>query len=256
MNSLYTSFNNFIGSYGGSIAKLTLLSNNPTIDDSHLNNLNNKVQEFKNDAYLGSKASWWVKGASVSAGTVIHASDLTGIKTTITNMTSVKCRNRSRNSSGYNSVGCSSGTYGQTCSSGTNNDSCSSGNTPDYNQGSCFSSCWDGNNSNQCSSGASNNPQTCHHAGNVNSAVTHANTPYGNGNFRETCGDMCRPNSCTFYAQYSLHCSSNGTNSNTCSNSTNSNTCSSGSDNYGSHTNKSNDYIYNITCSQALFSNG
>jgi len=254
MNSLYTSFNNFIGSYGGSIAKLTLLSNNPTIDDSHLNNLNNKVQEFKDDAYLGSKASWWVKGASVSAGTIIHASDLTGIQTTITNMTSVKCRNRSRNSSGYNSVGCNSGVYGQGCSQGKHNQSCNKGNHDQTCSNSCNSSCWNDNNSNQCASGATNNPQTCHHAGNVNSAVTHANTPYGNGNYKETCGNTCRTKACS-NSTNSKSCSS-GTNSNTCSSGTNNNTCSSGSDNHGRHTNKSTDYTYNITCSQALFTNG
>lgn len=129
--SKYTSFNNFIGSYGGSIARLTAPGRYTTIYASQFNALNTKINEFKSDAYLGTQSSWWVNPGTVSSGTVIYASAFNNINTTINNFSKVKCRNNAKNSHGNNSQG--KNNHG-TCSNGYNGGYNGYGKNP---QGSC-----------------------------------------------------------------------------------------------------------------------
>ena len=93
LKSKYNSFNTFITNYGGSITKLTVPANSPAkVNASDINNLNGKINEFKADTYLKTKADWWVN-KTVTAGNLAYASDWTNINTTISNFAKVKCRN-------------------------------------------------------------------------------------------------------------------------------------------------------------------
>ena len=99
IKSKYDSFNNFIQSYGGTIAKLTVPGQYTVAYASQFNALNNKVNEFKNDTYLKTQASWWVAGPTVVAGTsLLDDGNFTNINTTISNFSKVKCRNNAYNS--------------------------------------------------------------------------------------------------------------------------------------------------------------
>ena len=105
LQSLYTTFNNFIQNYSNGIAKLTVPSNNKKVEATDLNNLNTKITAFKSDTYLKTQASWWVN-ATVTAGNPLKASDWTNINTTVTNMGKVKCKNNATNSKGTNNQTC------------------------------------------------------------------------------------------------------------------------------------------------------
>lgn len=104
IKGIYDSFNSFIGSYGGTITRLTVPGQNTTIYATQFNALNNKINEFKSDTYLKTKASWWTPATTVVAGeTVIRASDFDNILSTKGHFAQVKCRNDAYNSHGTNS---------------------------------------------------------------------------------------------------------------------------------------------------------
>ena len=104
LSSYYTSFNTFIQNYGGSIAKLTVPGANSAIAASNINNLNSKINEFKNDTFLKTETNLWVPAANVTAGNTIYASNWTNISTTVSNFSVVKCRNTATNT--YGTVAC------------------------------------------------------------------------------------------------------------------------------------------------------
>ena len=104
IKSIYDSFNSFINSYGGTIAKLTVPAKYSAVDDSNVNNLNSKINEFKNDEYLKTQSSWWVN-KTVTAGNLVYASDMTNINTTVSNFSKVKCRNTATNNKGTKTNG-------------------------------------------------------------------------------------------------------------------------------------------------------
>ena len=246
ISSLYTTFNNFIQSYGGSIAKLPAApGKNTIIYASAINALNNKINEFKNDTYLKTKSSWWVS-SSVTIGHVIKASDINNINTTKNNFPSVKCRNQATNTKGNNSQACNNG----------NSQSCNNGNSQSCNNG----------NSQSCSHG---NSQSCTTNGTFTESCvtngTHAqacsgNGTHWNGSNTESCSNS-RWNSCNNTRTNSCNnaksntCSN--TKSNTCSN-TKSNTCSNAKSNTCSNkkTNAcSNTTTIDITCVQSTKTN-
>lgn len=108
VNNWYTSLNKTIGSYGGGIAQLS----NPIragrdVYASDLNNLITKLNELKRDEYL-SQASYG-SYSSVSVGQIIRASDWTGINSSISSLTGVKCRNRATYTNGASSTTNSNG---------------------------------------------------------------------------------------------------------------------------------------------------
>ena len=52
LQSFYTTFNNFINTYGGNITTLTVPTANKIVEATDINNLNEKVNEFKSETYL------------------------------------------------------------------------------------------------------------------------------------------------------------------------------------------------------------
>jgi hypothetical protein len=68
LTNWYNTFNTFISNYGGG-AISTLAVPSGKITASHINNLNSKITEFKNDEFLKTQANWWVSGTNVTAGT-------------------------------------------------------------------------------------------------------------------------------------------------------------------------------------------
>lgn len=217
--SIYTSFNNFITNYGGTIAKLTAPAQNAVIDNTHITNLNSKIAEFRNDAYLGSKASWWTSGTAAKDGDLIKASDFNNIKTTVTNMASVKCRNRSQNSSGYHSSGYHQNEkYTDTCYYGCTDTTCRrNGSNVNF----CSSAC-----TRECTYGSNRPNVSCHYLTHEDHYCYYGSCSSG------TCGETC----------------SNGTYTDATKNNVQKQNVK--------KTNVAGSYSYNITCSQALFNNG
>ena len=122
MQAWYNAFNAFITSYASSIGTLSVPAANKLIEDVDVNNLNTKINAFKNDTYLSTKASWWTSG-TVSDGTAIQPPSF--IVSTISNFQYVKCRNEAQNNKGTHSQccetnsnhsqGCANQNHGQGC---------------------------------------------------------------------------------------------------------------------------------------------
>ena len=107
VSNWYTTLNKTIGSYGGGIAQLS----NPIgvgrdVYASDLNNLTTKLDELKRDEYL-SNASYG-SYSTVSKGQIIKATDWTGINSSISSLSGVKCRNKAT----YTNGTCSNGANG------------------------------------------------------------------------------------------------------------------------------------------------
>ena len=74
MKGWYTSLNAVITSYGGGvISSLTVPSSGKNIGATDINNLKSKLDEMKNDTYLGSVPSLYPTYSVVSSGTLISA---------------------------------------------------------------------------------------------------------------------------------------------------------------------------------------
>lgn len=124
LQSYYTSFNNFISSYGGSITQLELPTGGK-VQPSVISDLNDKIIEFQEEEYLGTQSDWWVAAASVTVGEQIQAADFTNIDTTVANMASVKCRNTATNSKGNHDECCNTNSNnGNCCNTNSNNGNC------------------------------------------------------------------------------------------------------------------------------------
>lgn len=106
LQDLYTSFNNFIQTYGGSITQLTLPTANKKVEASDMNNLNNKINDFRSDKFLKTRLDFWPTG-SVTLGDIIQTSNISNIITVKSNFSKVKCRNEVGNNQGYNDNTCS-----------------------------------------------------------------------------------------------------------------------------------------------------
>ena len=107
VSNWYTTLNKTIGSYGGGIAQLS----NPIgvgrdVYASDLNNLTTKLDELKRDEYL-SNASYG-SYSTVSKGQIIKTTDWTGINSSISSLSGVKCRNKAT----YTNGTCSNGANG------------------------------------------------------------------------------------------------------------------------------------------------
>lgn len=114
---IYSAFDTFIQSYGGTI---TTLGSPPAqytnIDNNAINALNTKINAFKTDEYLSTQAGWWIP-ATVNEGDIIISSDLDEINDTVARFSLVKCRNKAYNNNGANSHGFNShGTNSHGCS--------------------------------------------------------------------------------------------------------------------------------------------
>jgi len=64
---------------------------------TNVNTLNDKLQDFISDTFLGTKSSWWVKATTVTSDSQIKAFSFS---TAVNAFTSVVCRNTATNSSG------------------------------------------------------------------------------------------------------------------------------------------------------------
>ena len=98
INGIYSTFNSFISTFGGTITQLTLPGD--LIDDTDVNHLNSKIGEFQMDTYLSTQPTWWVTAASVNEGDLIEPFSF---DTTINNMGLVQCRNDAYHSHEVNS---------------------------------------------------------------------------------------------------------------------------------------------------------
>ena len=80
LKAKYDSFNSFINTWrnwgGTNIATLVIPNANSLVDDSNINTLNSKINEFKADEYLSTK-NWWTN-ATVTVGSLVQPVNLTG----------------------------------------------------------------------------------------------------------------------------------------------------------------------------------
>ena len=121
LTNWYNKFNNVISNYGGGAIKSLELSSDITAKASDINNIYNKINEFKSDSYLSTQPQLYSDEYSlVSSGNlIVRSSQATPIQTTINGISQIKCRNKIT----YGSGTCSSGSLGQWCG----NQRCSSG---------------------------------------------------------------------------------------------------------------------------------
>lgn len=131
--SIYSSFNTFISNYGGSITQLTTPTQYSKVEAKDINNLNNKLNEFKSETYLSTQSSWWVPSSTKAIGDLILAGDFTNINSSIANFSKVKCRNNAYNSHGTNSNGNNSN--GNNSNGNNSNGNNSNGNNSNGNHG-------------------------------------------------------------------------------------------------------------------------
>lgn len=122
LQSWYNSLNTIISNYGGGeISQLTVPADNEKAKTSHVNNFFNKMDEMKQDEYLGSVSSIYPTYSIVQSGTLIQSN----IGTILSNATNsnylgqIKCRNKATYSNTANK--------NETCGSGSNSFTCGSG---------------------------------------------------------------------------------------------------------------------------------
>lgn len=109
----YTIFNNIINTDNFGISALTVPDSGSKILATHINDLVDKVSEFRNNEYLSTQISWFPVGTKVTAGvTKITPSSTTFIDTVISNATKIKCANTATKTCGTHSSTCGSGSKG------------------------------------------------------------------------------------------------------------------------------------------------
>lgn len=104
LKNWYDVFNDLASRFSNGIATLPVPGSGSKISATNINYLNDKINAFRSDYYLGTQASWWPTGTNVTTGTQIKAT-MTGILGVVTNATRVVCRNISTNASGNHSCG-------------------------------------------------------------------------------------------------------------------------------------------------------
>lgn len=94
MQSWYNRLNTVIRNYGGGIAQLGVPAAYKVVQASDLNNVVNKLNAIKSDAYLGADAWIYNTGyGAVSQGSIIYASQASPILTTLARLEAIRCRN-------------------------------------------------------------------------------------------------------------------------------------------------------------------
>lgn len=98
----YAQFNTIIKKYGGgSISQLTTPDGGLAVP-ADVNDVYNKINEMKNDTYLGSQANLYTTGTAAAKGGKITRASTTPIDTTADKITEkIKCRNTTTFSNGY-----------------------------------------------------------------------------------------------------------------------------------------------------------
>jgi hypothetical protein len=225
MRSWYTRLNAVTNKFGGGkYAALAVPSAGKIVQASDLNNIVNRFNSIKTDAYLGADAAWTYGAgySTVSAGQIIYASKGTPIITTLTRLESIRCRNDAKYNNGYtywkHGNGYSQGAYGNGYSQGAYGNGYSQGaygngnSQSSYGNGNSQSSYGNGNS--QSSQGNGNNQSAnrydrCYESGkyqsnqcyfwgqsgkgNGNSHSTYWNgdsrSSYGNGNSQSSYGN-------------------------------------------------------------------
>lgn len=71
LTNWYTVFNNLASNYSNGITTLATPASGSKISATNINNLNDKIDEFRSDYYLGTKSEWWPVGSDVTVGTLI-----------------------------------------------------------------------------------------------------------------------------------------------------------------------------------------
>ena len=177
MKNWYDVFNNLASNYSNGISTLTVPSSGSKISATHINNLNDKIDEFRSDYYLGTKSAWWPIGSDVTVGTLIKPG-LTGILGVVSNATKVVCRNIANNSSGTYSCG--------SYSSGANSYGIKSNGTLASGSNSCGEKTYGANVNGTYGNGAMGNGP-CPHTMNSSGSNQNADCPNGLCN-SGTCG--------------------------------------------------------------------
>lgn len=152
INSIFSSFNDFISNFGGGISQIPAVdipAQGSVIDDHSIALLNAKIDAFCEDEFLKSK-NWWIK-SEVTEGEKIYPIDLTNIQTTVSNFASVRCRNIANNTYGGGVTTCSQ-TCNKSCSHSSHTNTCSHA---------CNKSCSHSSHTNACSHACS---RSCSHS--------------------------------------------------------------------------------------------
>lgn len=134
----YEVFNNLATNYSENVTALSIPVSGKKAEPSDINNLHEKINQFRSDTYLGTKAEWFPIGTDVSKNEYIRAIDPTAILGVVSNATLVKCRNVATNTCGVHGSGSLShgskgnGTWGNTqksCGTKSHGDWHNEGNT-------------------------------------------------------------------------------------------------------------------------------
>ena len=254
LSDYYTSFNTFIQNYtNGTISTVVLPPIDSNVQPSDLTNLNTKIDSFQSDEFLGTESSLWIKATPPpTVGGLLLATTWENIKTTVTNMGLVQCRNRANNTygtvacnpqscggQGTCSKTCSNGSHGNTCSNGSHGNNCSNGK---HSNGNYYFSCaysgysvaGTGSGTNATASGRILKAQVtctritgCTVCSQGETMLRVVDSSCGYSTWTYHCGVTCS------YGARSVSCS-NGTRSVSCSNGTRSVSC-----NYSSNSNSS-----------------
>ena len=108
MQYWYNTLNTILTNYGGSLGTLTVPSQDK-IDASDINTLKTKIDNMKQDEYLGSVSSMYTTYSVVSQGTLITATTANQYTTLVDNLkNTIKCRNLATNSNTTKSHGTNS----------------------------------------------------------------------------------------------------------------------------------------------------
>lgn len=135
LKNWYTTFNNVISNYGGSLSTKTVPSSGSQAIPSNVNNLFTAINEMANETYLGTQPSLYSTDYTVVAsGNKINRSSTTPVSSTASKITSIKCRNKISYSCGTHNSGTKS------CGNNSSGTHSNGVNTDNYN--------WNGSNSN------------------------------------------------------------------------------------------------------------
>ena len=101
----YEVFNNLATNYSENVTALSIPVSGKKAEPSDINKLHEKINQFRSDTYLGTKAAWFPVGTNVSKNEYIRAIDPTAILGVVSNAALVKCRNVATNTCGVHGSG-------------------------------------------------------------------------------------------------------------------------------------------------------
>ena len=93
MRSWYTRLNAIISRYGGGMAQMGVPAAGKTAQASDVNTVVYKLNQMKNDAYLGYDKGLYTAYGTVAVGSYISATTGTQLNNVITNLERIRCRN-------------------------------------------------------------------------------------------------------------------------------------------------------------------